>query len=488
MKYLFINPPNRKLRNEVNKAVVPLGLAYISAVLLKQSHEVKILDTVIEGIDNEFEHNNYKYYGLSLNKIRKEIDNFKPDVLGVSCLFTSVSDIAVEICKIAKECGTKYTIIGGPTPSALPEHFAANKAIDFVFLGESENSILEFSISINDNNTDGLKTIDGIVYKDSDNNIVHQPKQRFITNLDDIAFPARHLLPMEKYFKISSPQGGIYKSTRSTPIMTSRGCTAKCAFCSSTKIWGNKYRYRSAANVIAELEHLKKEYKIEEFQVQDDNFTFNKQRTLDICDKLKGMNLHWSMPNGIALWSLDEERIKAMSESGCHYVIAAIESGNQRVITKVMGKPVNLEKILEICRLISQYKITLAGFFIIGFPDETLEDVKDTFRFALKCNLQIAGFNYATPLPGTRLWKQAEDKNLFIREFDLTNITYDRPSLKSRNWTVSELQSLVLSLSRNYYLKTFLKRPTVILFRMLDAFKRNPAVLCRIIYYRIMRK
>jgi len=487
MKVLFINPPNRKLRNEEDKAVLPLGLAYLASVLLQDKHEVKIVDSVIENISHHFQFHNSEYYGLGLDEIKAEIERYSPDVVGVSCLFTSVSEISAELCRLAKECGITYTIIGGPTPSALPEFFISKPYIDFVFIGESERSILDF-VRIGQKNNPDFTAVDGIAYTNSDNNIIINPKKNFIENLDEIPFPARHLLPMEKYFRISSPQGGVYKSRRNTPILTSRGCPANCCFCSSTNIWGNKYRYRSTDNVIRELEHLKKEHNIEEFQIQDDNFTFNKKRTLEMCIRLKGMGLHWSMPNGVALWALDEERIRAMSEAGCHYVIAAIESGNERVLTKVINKPLDLSKVVAICNCIRHHKISLAGFFIIGFPDETLDEIRDTFHFAFKCNLQIAGFSYATPLPSTLLWRQAEKENLFIDKFNLSNLTYDKPSLKSRNWTIDELQSLVLSLSRRFYIKTFLRRPGIILFRIMDSFRKNPIGLVKIMYYRLIGK
>ena len=106
----------------------------------------------------------------------------------------------------------------------------------------------------------------------------------------------------------------------------------------------------------------------------------------------------------------------------------------------------------------------------------------------LKCDLHIANFSYATPLPSSRLWEQAEREGLFVEGFDLANITYDKPSLKSKNWTIDELQSLVLSMSRRFYLKTFLRHPKIILFRIIDGFKRNPLTLFRIIFYRLIRQ
>jgi magnesium-protoporphyrin IX monomethyl ester (oxidative) cyclase len=175
----------------------------------------------------------------------------------------------VEICKIARECKTRYILVGGPTPSALPEHFISKPHIDFVFIGESERSVLDLASIISHNPRPDFTSIDGIVYKDSENNIISQPKNNFIGNLDEIPFPARHLLPMEKYFNVSSPQGGVFKSRKNTPIWTSRGCPGQCCFCASANIFGKRYRYRSADNVIGELEFLKREYKIQEFQIQE---------------------------------------------------------------------------------------------------------------------------------------------------------------------------------------------------------------------------
>jgi anaerobic magnesium-protoporphyrin IX monomethyl ester cyclase len=211
--------------------VLPLGLAYLAAVLLKDNHDVKIIDAVIEDIKNQFEFKKHAYYGLHPDRIKDEIRAYNPDVVGVSCLFVAVSDISMEICRIAKECSVQYTLIGGPTPSALPELFISKSFIDFVFIGESEKSIADFANSVASNNKPDFSSIDGLTYKDSLNNVVSQPKRSFIENLDDIPLPARHLLPMEKYFQVSSPQGGVFKSRRNTPIVTSRGCPSKCYFC-----------------------------------------------------------------------------------------------------------------------------------------------------------------------------------------------------------------------------------------------------------------
>lgn len=212
MRFLFINPPNRKLINDVNKAVFPLGIAYLGASLLENKVEVEILDAVIEDIDHHFAFQNRTYYGLDLEGIRNEIVNYKPDVVGVSFLFTPVSEISKEICSIAKACKAPYTAVGGPIPSALPNLFITSLSVDFVFIGESERTITKFAETIDQGNDHDLSALDGFVCKDKDGNVVHNPKTSFIQNLDEIFFPARHLLPMEKYLRVSSPQGGVHKT------------------------------------------------------------------------------------------------------------------------------------------------------------------------------------------------------------------------------------------------------------------------------------
>ena len=486
LRFLLINPPSHKLRNDENKAVLPLGLAYLAASLIEGNVTVSMLDAVIEGIFDSFDFRGHAYYGLSPERIRCEIEKNAPDVVGVSCMFTHSSRIVLEICRIAKECGVPYTLVGGPTPTALPQVFVADPNVDLVFLGESERSLVEFAERLKGGGEPDWSGVEGILYKNGHGAVVQNPRRSFIERLDDIPFPARHLLPMEKYFRVSSPQGGVYKSRRTTPIVTSRGCTGRCCFCASSNVWGRKYRTSSAENVLRELAQLKAEYRIREFQVQDDNFTFKKKRALEICRGVKDLGLYWSMPNGAALWSLDEERVRAMGESGCHYVIAAFESGNPRVLKEVVRKPLNLEKAVSICNAIRRHGIHLSGFFVVGFPDESLEEIRDTFRFAARCGLHMANFSYATPLPSTALWEQAERENLFVDGFSLEEISYERPSLRSKNWTTDELQSLVLSLSRRFYLRTLLRRPMVILFRLFDSLKRNPLGLLRIVYTRTL--
>lgn len=483
LKYLLIYPPNLLLPSNAKKAILPLGIAYLASMLRSEGISVDVLDCVIEGIDSEYTFDGTDYYGLKLDEIKDRISRGKYDVVGVSCQFSNLIGIVPEICKIAKNCGVQYVIVGGSHASAQPETLLCMDAVDYVFIGESEKSIVDFSNCIQRGDILGIKNIDGLAYKtNGDIHIV--PKSSFIEELDKIPFPARDLFPMEKYFTKSLPMGGVYKSRRNTTILTSRGCPAKCSFCATTKFWGNKFRYRSAENVLEELRELMDRYGVEEVQFQDDNFSLNKERALDICNGMqeKKLGLYWSAPQGLALWAINKKLIDAMSDSGCHYVAAAIESGSQRVMDKVIQKPLKLKNVPELCKHFKKRKITLSAFFVVGFPDETLDEVRETFKFASKCHLDMANFVFATPLPGAPLWEQAKRENLFVDNFNLKDIRFDKPALHSRNWTIPELLAVVQTGRRHFFLKTVLKNPTTILFRIFGMLRTNPKRLFTVIY------
>jgi len=487
-KILLLYPPSVLAPGFAKKAVLPLGIAYLAAVLRNKGIPVEVIDCIIEGFDTKFSFNGTDYYGLSLEAIREHILQGKYDIVGISCQFSSMLEIAIEISRIAKECGVRYVIAGGPHASAQPESLLLTKLVDYVFIGEAEKTIVDFVDFLRERNLSEIKDIGGMAYLDDDQ--MHITSHRsFIEDIDTIPFPARDMFPVEKYFTKCSPMGGIFKSRRILSMTTSRGCPAKCNFCASSRFWGMKFRPCSPENVLAEIQELKDRYGVEEIQFQDDNFTLNKKRALEICRGMKErIGLPWSVPTGLALWAIDKEIIDAMSDAGCHYVGIAIESGNQRVLSEVIKKPLKLDNVPELCRHFRKRKIKLASFFITGFPDETLDEIRDTFKFASKCNLDTANFYFPTPLPGSPLWSQAEKEKLFVKDFSLKIAIFDRPSLKSRNWTLQELIDVVQRQKRMFYLKTLLRRPGVLLFRISEMLRNDRIHLLSMVYNQIFSK
>lgn len=189
-----------------------------------------------------------------------------------------------------------------------------------------------------------------------------------------------------------------------TNIVTSRGCPGNCVFCSIHAIWGHCWRPRSPERVVAEMENLVNRYGIREFYVLDDSVTLDKQRLIKICQLIleKGLDIRWAAPNGIAIWTLDREVLEAMKKSGFYRITFGIESGCPKTL-KFIRKPIILEKAKKIIRLCNQLGLWTHSTFVIGFPEETREDIKESVDWMINSGLDFATFFIATPYAGTDL-------------------------------------------------------------------------------------
>ncbi len=486
-RILLISPHYTFLKNHYKNLVPPLGVAYIAAVLEKERYNVKILDVAAEGFNNEIPvgKNSIKC-GLSYNEIKKRIRNFNPHIVGVSCLLSSQFDSSQEICKIAKDINKNIiTIIGGEHPSALPEESLKNQHIDIIIIGEGEYSVLKL-INYIESGKD-ISKLDGIAFKKGEKIIVN-PKKRFINNLDEIPFPARHLLPMEKYFKIGLPQGIAYLRTPNTSIITSRGCSANCIFCATTRFWGNNYRARSAENVLTEIEYLINTYGIKELQFIDDNLTLDKERAIEIFRGIKKrFDISWTTPNGLASWTLDEELLREMKESGCYEATIAIESGDQGVLNKIIGKPGNLGKIKRLIKEMKKLKIMTKAFFVIGLPGETKKQILKTFKFASELNLDSASFFLATPLPGTRLLKICEEKDYLRGKINYNDFDQNIANIETPEFSAKELERILFRNMLIFNLKLLIRDPITFIKKYHLVLLKNPKMIFKYTFT-LMRK
>jgi anaerobic magnesium-protoporphyrin IX monomethyl ester cyclase len=432
-KVLLIEPPVTRPADFTSKKtrigiVPPLGLAYIAAVLEKNNFTVKILDCLIEGsLEGIPYKNNQIRYGLSDEEIQQKISEFNPDVVGVSCLFSAKVYDMLNLCRIAKETDSHIlTVTGGAHPTTAYNEVLKDKNLDFVIFGEGEYSTLELLSALNGKRE--LSNVDGLAYKEHDLVKVN-PKTKYIENLDELPLPARHLLQMEKYINTSSPHSGIKKQPF-TSMITSRGCPFHCSFCVIRNLWGTKARYRSPENVLQEIEELVTRYGIKEIHFEDDNLTAEKERAMAIFNRIiqKGWDLSLNSPSGLSVHRLDEELLSVMKKAGYYSISIAIESGDKDIL-RLMRKPVNLEKVKKLICTIHKLDLKTKGFFIIGYPGETKEQMQRTIKFAETANLDWALFFIATPIPGSDLDRYCRengylvDENLdYIKQFYISNI------------------------------------------------------------------
>ena len=454
-KYVDINP------------MPPLGLGYIAGVMEKLGVEVKIVDCLLEGWRREWKEvgNGLVKVGLSDEEIEGIIENFSPDMVGVNSLFSRQYKHAHDIYRIVKSINKDIiTVAGGAHSTVMPEFELHNENLDFVVIGEGEFVIEELVRSLSEN-IEKIRNIEGLGYKDN-GKIVINPKISFIKDLDSIPFPARHLMNMEGYFGLEMSHGKRrYK--RFSPIVTSRGCPAKCTFCTAYKVWGRRYRYRSAENVIEEMKELKNKYNIEELLIEDDSFTSNMERAEKICDLMieENLNFKWDTPNGIAAFHMNTKLIEKMQAAGCYQLNIGVESGNQHVLNKIIKKPLKLSKVEEIVRHAKKIGLNCGLYFIVGMPGVTLEGMWDNYRFARKVKVFDPFISVATPYPGSELYDVCKEKSYIPENFKLDDLYIRSFIIETEDWTQSQLKSLM---RKGYvYLKFFQALDNPILFSKL---------------------
>ena len=429
MKVLLIMPPFTQSKKAMKRCIVPLGLAYIAAVLENNGIVTKILDCMVEGYHNEVtENDNRITYGLFDFEIKRRIKDFNPDFVGVSCLMSAQAKNAHRMCRLAKEVSANIqTIMGGCHPAALPFETLKDPNVNHVVLGEGEQSMLDIV----------LGKREGVVES--------KP-----LDIDALPMPARHLLPMEKYIRINMPTSTFSPHRRVTQIETSRGCPFQCVFCAATNFWG-KWRGRSPEKVLEEIRMLKTKYKIEELDILDSNLTIDRKRLVKILEGLKEIDIAWANPGGIWVGGLDTELLDLMKESGCYQLSFAIESSNKKILSKVIKKPLKLDRVEPLVKHCRKIGIDLHAFFVSGFPEESVESMKDNYRFAKAMNFTSASFNIVNPIPGSELY---EKYPVDYSQIELRNASIPHPEISG-----VQLEKLIAGFNKRFNSSLIYRNP-----------------------------
>ncbi len=420
-------------------SMFPLGLGHLAAVLEKD-YEVGILDSAMEGFENEIQQKNgLNRYGLGDEAYRKVYEDFRPDVVGVSCLFSSLHNQMLRAARLAKEVVPDViTVVGGPHPSALPELILRDPAVDFCVIGEGERPLLGLLQRLRDGKSPA--DLNGIAFKEG-GGVRLNPDLDLVENLDELPFPAWHLMDVERYFNIGSVQGLRMEGHERRPlrlvqVTTSRGCPFSCTYCGKFPVWGNRFRAMSAGRVLEMLETLVEKYNVERIAFQDDNLTANRGRAVEVFRGLaeRRWPVTWEAHNGLAFSTLDEGLIDAMAESGCVSFTGAVESGSEDLLKRV-SKKVDLKRSLELAAYARSTGIDVRAFYIIGFPGETREQVEATRAHMREMQASVSAMALYTPLPGSPLYRELEEKGII----DSDNIDFEKLSFGAFDVQLSEV-------------------------------------------------
>jgi anaerobic magnesium-protoporphyrin IX monomethyl ester cyclase len=363
----------------------PLNLAYLAAIAEKNGHTVQLIDGEAEQ--------------LGIQDIITRVNDFSPDLIGLTAT-TPMFHIALEQAKELKAKLDVPIVAGGPHVTHFREEIF-HEYFDYFVIGQCEGTFGNF-LSVIENNGD-MGGVPGLLYR-KNKEILFSGENPQMVDLDEIPFPARHLLKKDKY-RVGTMKGKkIY-----TSIMASRGCPFKCVFC-STSIYGKKVRRRSLQNLIAEIEHLIKGHRINHFYFLDDTLTLNRRYILELCDEIEKRGLQFTWEGGTRANLVDEELISRMAECGLIRISFGFESADLKV-RDIIKKEVPIESYESANKLTNKYDIETINSVMLGLPGDTYETIEKTIKFIRNSQtIKHATFGIAIPYPGSEMFEMALNK------------------------------------------------------------------------------
>jgi len=438
LKVVLVNPPttaNFETQNALGLKTPPLGLAYLAATLERSGYDVSIIDATA--------------LGLSHKQTASKLKSMKADVIGITSITPTISDAMRAVISAKEQVPDAATVMGGCHITALPlETMSACPSIDYGVIGEGETTFLELVKAIESGS--GIERVDGVVHRrrgagkaDGDRISVNRMR-RLTPNLDSIPFPARHLLPFDRYTVLN--ERAIIGS-----IITSRGCPFNCIFCSSSLFYGRLYRARSPKNVVDEVEDLVQKYGLKYVEFIDDTMTVNKGRAESIAREIikRRLDVSWGFGSRVDL--VDEDMLRLFKRAGCDVFYMGIESGSDRII-KTLKKGITLDQVKSAIACAKKANMETVGTFIIGSPWETWDDAVRTINFARSCGIDYAQFTAMTPYPGTEVYEIARREGL-IEEADWSKYTTVKPVMRTRYLSRDQVGRLVGDAYMSFYLR-----------------------------------
>ncbi|MHA1238233.1 MAG: B12-binding domain-containing radical SAM protein [Candidatus Odinarchaeia archaeon] len=429
MKVTLINPPIPARSYSSELTAQPLGLVYLAAVLLQEGHKVNVIDC--------------HPLGYTAENVKEKVRKNPSDVYGITATTLTI-DEAIKTAKAIKELQPDGKIVlGGPHVTFTDTEILQNYPfVDVVVRGEGEET---FSELINQLEVGGsLETIKGITYRDNNGKIRRNEDRPLISNLDELPFPARELLPLDSYkaFGVKLP---------SFSILSSRGCPFGCNFCAVSKMFGRKFRARSAKNVVDEIEYLISKFNATHFTFVDDIFTINKRRVIEIINEIKARKLDISWDCETRVDMVDKMLLIKMRKAGCQTMFFGVESGDQRILDR-MGKGITLDQIRRAFKLTKEVGMFTIASIMLFYPGETEDSLKNTFKLLRELDPDLVQFSIATPFPGTKFYEEVKQNNMlrYKKWFKYDIVT---PVLKLPDFTATQMKRIWEKAYTSFYLR-----------------------------------
>ncbi len=437
MKILLVSPNWKWCEEEknVNYPFPPYNLCLLAAIVRDQKlcDDIKIVDAYVDD--------------LKLSDLKSIIEEYKPDVMGTTVLMDQLCDAGHMVTRITKEVNKNIiTIMGGVYVTMNSKRAIEDINLDYAVVGEGEYVFPDMIRYFRGEQKELPGK--GLMYK-KDGEIVFKTRSDFVTDMDSLPIPAWDLIDFPAYsdhvareFSPDSPRDLPY-----VRLYTSRGCPFTCSFCQVPKIAGHAVRRQSAKRVLDELELITKKFGIKSFMNSDDNFlATGKENLRQFLHGLRDrkLGLTWIFED-VGVMHLTKEKIDWLADSGCNYMGFAIETGVERISRDLIaGKPLKKDHSIEMMRYAQSKGIFCSSNFIIGFPTETWDEIRETIKFAGELDADYTRVHVLVPLKGTKMFEMVEDEGLLNDRYDHFNAkaVWKAGQIESRNYTSNDLTIL----------------------------------------------
>lgn len=431
---LLVYPPFHRLHGLRNR-FFPIGLGYLAGALKASGYDAAIYNA--ENYEpGELEHasrthsDTYRHFQTYQNalddpshyvwqEVRQVLAQYQPDIVGIttkSCMIPS----AQMISRIAKEvCPSAVVIWGGPHASIAPDETLGFDHVDFVARHEGEQTIVEFVRALESGRPD-WSAIDGLVWRDPEGRVVHNPLRKNMPSLDQPYDPDRtaDLMP----WRYTPNDYGV--------MFTCRGCPWPCTFCDSRGVWTRAIRYRSPQHVVREMRHVYDTFGVREFYFWDDTFTPNRKHSHQLFDAMiaefhqKGQPITWQATTRCDC--VDDALAAKMAASGCRTITYGIESGSVEMM-KILKKGITHDKVAHAERVMRKAGIPWDAFFMIGFPDDTRDTIEETMAMIRRLKCRSVAISIFTPYPGLEMYERAKRYGLITEPIEWRYFSHQSP-------------------------------------------------------------
>jgi anaerobic magnesium-protoporphyrin IX monomethyl ester cyclase len=428
-----------------------LGVAYLAGAARRAGFPASVIDAHAENLSHE--------------RLTQAVARIAPDVVGLTSTTFNWPVVAELARRLRAALPGPRIVVGGPQLSLYPEECMAEGAVDVAVIGEGDDTIVELLARLRAGQE--LAGVAGTLVR-ADGDVVSGPDRAPIADLDALALPALDLLPLRRYRSLTLPRPFV-------SMVTSRGCPYRCRYCSQAYV-GGAHREHGVGRVLEEVERAVKLFHAREIVFFDETFTLNRGRVLAICAAIldRGLRPRWNVRTRAD--RLDDELLEAMREAGCASIHVGIEAGSARV-RELMNKRLGLERGARALARARRLGMETRGYFMLGYPGETREEVEETIRLATELPLDWASFTVTTDLPGTDLYRAAlaggRYPGDYWREYSLQRCS-GPPGYASSELTAAELEALLARAYRRFYL-----RPTAIAAKLANRrlWRQLPSIL-----------